>query len=86
MHIFSGMSSTDYQDVLRAVGKYADDRGWRYLRFQELDEGILLQGVETKESGHVGVRHVSRFFSDDDIRAILIAAYRRRRAGMLRPA
>lgn len=81
MRLFTGMSTTDYQDVLRAVGKFADDRGWRYLRFQEMDDGLLLQGIETRERGHLGVRHVSHVFTDDDIRDILVTAYRRRQAG-----
>lgn len=85
MRLFVGMSTTDYQDVLRAVGKYADDRGWRYLRFQEIDDGLLLQGIETRERGHLGVRHVSHIFTDDDIRDILVAAYRRRQAGARAP-
>lgn len=85
MRLFMGMSTTDYQDVLRAVGKYADDRGWRYLRFQEMDDGLLLQGIETRERGHLGVRHVSHVFTDDDIHDILVMAYRRRQAGARTP-
>jgi hypothetical protein len=81
MHLFTGMSTTDYQDVLRAVGKFADERGWRYLRFQEMDDGLLLQGMEMREHGHLGVRHVSHVFTDEDIREILVAAYRRRQGG-----
>lgn len=82
MHLFTGMSTTDYQDVLRAIGTFADERGWRYLRFQEMDDGILLQGVETRDHGHLGVRHMSHVFTDEDLRAILAAAYRRRQGGL----
>ena len=78
MQFFSGLNKTDYQDVFRAIGLFADEQGWRSVRLMEVDDGILVQGMQTDSTGYLGVGFRSRLFSDDDIRQILVDAYRRR--------
>lgn len=71
MRLFSGLDRTDYQDVLRAVGRLCDTNNWRNLRLIECDEGLILQystGVTERE-------FASYLLSDDDLQAMLREAY-----------
>lgn len=73
MKLFAGLDRTDYQDLLRALGAWIDDRGWRDLRMWEHTDGIVVQGRTSIESGYETV-----LLTDEDLRAILADAYRRR--------
>ena len=44
MKLFRGMKSSDYQDVLRALGYFIDDHGYTNVRIIETDDGVVLQG------------------------------------------
>jgi len=43
MKLFAGLSRTDYEDVLRAVGALIDERGWSNISLMEVDEGLIVQ-------------------------------------------
>jgi len=44
MRIYEGSPRQDWEDVLRSVGAYLDDRGMRNMVFVETDTGFIIQG------------------------------------------
>lgn len=52
MRIYEGSPRQDWEDVLRSVGAYLDDRGIRNMVFVETDTGFIIQG--TAIHGSVG--------------------------------
>lgn len=77
MQLFSGLDKSDYQDVLRALGFYFDERGLRNVRIIEVDDGLLVQGVQGEAGSAVRVE--TQLIRDDDLRDLLREAYKRRR-------
>lgn len=75
MKLFAGLSKTDYQDILRAIGAIVDEKGLRDLRIWEHEDGIIAQG---RRPGIGEFETLS--FSDDDLQAMLQEAYQRRRS------
>ena len=71
MRLFNGLDRTDYQDILRAVGRLYDANGWRNLRIVECDEGLILQYT----AGATEREFMTYLFSDEDIEAMLREAY-----------
>ena len=51
MRIYEGSPRTDWEEVLRSIGAYADREQLKELLFLELDQGFILQGL--------GVPHAS---------------------------
>jgi hypothetical protein len=45
MRIYEGSPRQDWEEVLRSVGAYLDDRGMRGLVFVETDAGFIVQGT-----------------------------------------
>jgi len=45
MRIYEGSPRQDWEEVLRSVGAWLDDRGMRGLVFLETDTGFILQGT-----------------------------------------
>ncbi len=45
MRIYEGSPRQDWEEVLRSVGAYLDDRGMRGVVFLETDTGFILQGT-----------------------------------------
>ena len=79
MKLFAGLNRTDYQDILRALGRICDERGWRNLRMIEYDDGLVVQYTE----GTGSQRFSMIFFSDDELRDLLRDAYARRRPAVV---
>jgi hypothetical protein len=52
MRIYEGSPRQDWEEVLRSVGAYLDDRGMRGLVFVETDTGFIIQG--TSVTGTIG--------------------------------
>ena len=52
MRIYEGSPRQDWEEVLRCVGAYLDDRGMRGLAFLEMDTGFIIQG--TSVTGSLG--------------------------------
>ncbi len=55
MQIYEGSPRQDWEEVLRSVGAYLDDRGMRGLVFLETDTGFIIQG--TAVQGSAGSQH-----------------------------
>jgi len=53
MRIYEGSPRQDWEEVLRSVGAYLDNRGMRSVVFLETDNGFIIQGtsVMTNTSG-----------------------------------
>lgn len=75
MKLFAGLETTDYQDVLRAVGKLIDDQGLRDVRIWEHENGLIVQGLQVKGSGN---GYDTYLLTDDDLHALLRSGYSRR--------
>ena len=52
MRIYEGSPRHDWEEVLRSVGAYLDDRGMRGIVFLEMDTGFIIQG--TSVTGSLG--------------------------------
>ena len=46
MRIYEGSPRQDWEEVLRSVGAYLDDRGMRSVIFLETDNGFIVQGLQ----------------------------------------
>jgi hypothetical protein len=51
MRIYDGTPRQDWEEVLRAVGAFADREKLKELLFLELDEGFILQGLGLPAGG-----------------------------------
>jgi hypothetical protein len=78
MHLFDGLGRTDYQDLLRALGRELDLAGARDLRLVETDAGLTLQLRRAAVPGE-GFRTVP--YPDADLLALLHDAYALRGRG-----
>jgi len=80
MKLFDGLGKTDYQDVLRAIGRFIDEHGYRDFRLFETDDGVVIQGrrlSDTKADG--SERFETTFFNEQDVETILTEAYKLRK-------
>jgi len=76
MKLFAGLGTSDYQDVLRAIGALLDDQRYRDVRIWEHEDGLILQGRQ--EDGGSISGYQTFLLSDDDLREMLGEAYQRR--------
>ena len=53
MKLFEGLLKTDYQDVLRTLGRYIDQQGFRDVRILETEDGLILQGTVAEARGGI---------------------------------
>ncbi len=51
MRIYEGSPRSDWEEVLRSVGAYADQEQLKELLFLELDQGFILQGLGPPHTG-----------------------------------
>jgi len=77
MKLFAGLSKTDYQDVLRAIGHYIDQQQFSNVRLLETEEGIILQGTSI---GHErgDFKAETYLLTSEDLESLLREAYARR--------
>jgi hypothetical protein len=54
MRIYEGSPRQDWEEVLRSVGAYLDDRGLRGLVFLETDTGFIIQGTVVSDASGSG--------------------------------
>jgi hypothetical protein len=80
MKLFEGLSKTDYQDVLRALGRFIDTNNYIDIRIVETEDGLVFQGRPSPRSGRVrpGPQFETFLITDDDIRGLLQEAYEQR--------
>lgn len=76
MKLFEGLSRTDYQDVLRAIGALLDERQLRDIRIWEHEHGIIVQGRHS--DGAASGSYETILLTDEDLQEILRQAYQRR--------
>ncbi len=83
MRIYEGSPRQDWEDVLRSVGAYLDDRGMRGMVFVETDTGFIIQGTAVQSSAGSGesMGKASRetlTLQDDDVGRFMDEAIARR--------
>lgn len=76
MKLFAGLSTTDYQDVLRALGGVVDAQQLRDIRIWEHEDGMVLQG--RRHGDPESSSYLTFLLTDDDLREVLTGAYQRR--------
>jgi hypothetical protein len=52
MRIYDGSPRQDWEEVLRAIGRFVDQEQLKELLFVELEGGFLLQGLALPKGGH----------------------------------
>ena len=91
MRIYEGSPRQDFQEVLRSIGAFLDQRGMRDVLLVEASDGFIVQGlvVETTTgvwsdlAGHQ--RKETLTFLDDDIARFMDEAIARRGSGASAP-
>jgi hypothetical protein len=85
MRIYEGSPRQNYEEVLRSIGAFLDQRGMREVMLLEVPDGFVVQGlvVETAKSGawseHLGSQTKDTFtFLDDDIARFMEEGHARR--------
>jgi hypothetical protein len=85
MRIYEGSPRQNYEEVLRSIGAFLDQRGMREVLLVEAPDGFVVQGliVDTASVGtwseHLGVQAKETFtFLDDDIARFLEEGHARR--------
>jgi hypothetical protein len=77
MRLFHGLSRTDYQDLLRAIGWFIDERGYTSVRIIEVDDGIVLQG-HVSDRAEPAATFETYLITDDELKTMIREAARRR--------
>jgi hypothetical protein len=83
MRIYEGSPRQDWEEVLRSIGAYLDDKGMRAVIFIETDAGFIVQGTtvqSTTGSGESLGQSVRETLTlhDDDISRFMDEAIKRR--------
>ncbi len=88
MRVYEGTPRQDYEEVLRSIGAFLDQRGMRDVALVETADGFVVQGLAPHASdGKPGVEPDLRIerelltFVEDDIARFMDEAIERRRAG-----
>ena len=91
MRIYEGSPRQDYEEVLRSIGAFLDQRGMRDVLLVEAPDGFILQGLAVEgdsgtwsESPGHQVKETLTFL-DDDIARFMEEAVARRNAGTAAP-
>lgn len=87
MRIYEGSPRQDWEEVLRSVGAYLDNRGMRSVVFLETDNGFIIQG--TSVAGNTGgsgealgtATRETLTLHDDDVSKFMDEAIARRGSG-----
>ena len=83
MRIYEGSPRQDWEEVLRSVGAYLDDRGMRSVVFIETDNGFIIQGTSVSSSPGTGesmgqATRETLTLHDDDVSKFMDEAISRR--------
>ena len=85
MRIYEGSPRQNYEEVLRSIGAFLDQRGMREILVVETPDGFLVQGLVVAAanvgswSDHVGQQSKETFtFLDDDIARFMEEGHARR--------
>ena len=83
MRIYEGSPRQDWEEVLRSVGAYLDDKGMRGVIFLETDTGFIVQGTTVQGSEGAGealgtINRETLTLHDDDVSRFMDEAIKRR--------
>ena len=83
MRIYEGSPRQDWEEVLRSVGAYLDNRGMRGMVFIETDTGFIVQGTSVEGSTGTGesmgtANRETLTLHDDDVSRFMDDAVARR--------
>ena len=83
MRIYEGSPRQDWEEVLRSVGAYLDNRGMRGMVFIETDTGFIIQGTSVEGSTGTGesmgqANRETLTLHDDDVSRFMDEAVARR--------
>jgi hypothetical protein len=88
MRIYDGSPRQDYEEVLRSIGAFIDQRGMREIVLVEAPDGFIIQGlvglqveVSAWSDPAATVEKETYTFLDDDIARFMEEALARRRDG-----
>jgi hypothetical protein len=88
MRIYEGSPRQDYEEVLRSIGAFIDQRGMREILLAEAPDGFIIQGivgaavdVSAWADPAARVEKETYTFLDDDIARFMEEALARRRGG-----
>jgi hypothetical protein len=88
MRIYEGGARQDYEEVLRSVGAFIDQRGMTEVLLAEAPDGFILQGIvgQTQEGGQwsdpsMNITKETYTFLDEDIARFLEDSQARRGTG-----
>jgi hypothetical protein len=92
MRVYEGSPRQDYEEVLRSIGAYLDQRGMREILLAEAPDGFIVQGLVVSETGGSATSESmgrqakeTLTFLDDDISRFMDEAVARRKAGAPQP-
>ena len=92
MRIYEGSPRQDFEEVLRSIGAFLDQRGMREILLVEVPDGFVVQGLAATAAGaggwaeSVGSLHKETLtFFDDDISRFMDEAAARRKSGLPAP-
>jgi hypothetical protein len=92
MRIYEGSPRQDFEEVLRSIGAFLDQRGMREILLVEVPDGFVVQGLAVTAAGpggwaeSVGSLHKETLtFFDDDISRFMDEAAARRNSGQPAP-
>ena len=83
MRIYEGSPRQDWEEVLRSIGAYLDDKGMRAVIFIETDAGFIVQGTTVQSTTGSGEsmgqsNRETLTLHDDDISRFMDEAIKRR--------
>lgn len=79
MKLFQGLTHSDYQDVLRALGYFIDENGYTDVRIVESENGLVFQGRATKKRDqHTKSSFDTFLITDDELKEMVRGSYKRR--------
>jgi hypothetical protein len=83
MRIYEGSPRQDWEEVLRSVGAYLDERGMRGMVFVETDTGFIIQGTSVTGTAGSGesmgqANRETLTLHDDDVGRFMDEAIARR--------
>src|SRR6185369_5815156 len=88
MRIYEGSPRQDWEEVLRSVGAYLDDRGMRGLVFLETDTGFIIQATIVSTASGTGwgealgkATRTTLILQDDDVAGFMDTALAKRGQG-----
>ena len=83
MRIYEGSPRQDWEEVLRSIGAYLDDKGMRAVIFIETDAGFIVQGTTVQSSSGPGeaigqAMRETLTLHDEDVSRFMDEAIKRR--------